>query len=286
MPVKLLDLFLFRITPAIDSKKDWSPLQSANFFLILCFITLFFINYTENKGFNIAVLCFVFIYTIAIVYSLKLDNKYLFYALGACIVPIIAVLNIFSSIFSKIIKFINIDAVFYVIIILAWAKWVFMYVISIFEPSAPPPTWPILILHGLHVLIRLIISVALVPLAIFFVICYLLFYSFFGIFAFEKNGWDALYGILPFMRRKDKEFYSLHKLDFLQYLNNFIYGRFIWVAYIVLCLFYLFKIQGGILSFNLKSTLSLFLLLMVSMFVSILYLFSLSSLSLRYLFDI
>jgi hypothetical protein len=272
VPVQLLDLLLFKWIPSFDSTKNWSPLQSVNFILVLCFIVLFFINYMENQGFNIALLCFVFAYAMGCVYALSVDNKYLFYGMLFCIVPILSALTMMGSVLGEVVQLINIEAIIYLLVICAWGKWAFLHCVSI-STTPVPPSLVMLILHGLYILIRLIISISLIPLAMMFLNVYILVNSFLGVMRFEKNWISVIQGIIPYIRRNDKEFYKKHGLESLQFLNNFIYGRFVWVGWIVLCVFYLLQMPSRISSFNLKHTLALFLVLLITIFLSILYLF-------------
>jgi hypothetical protein len=271
-PIKLLDSLLFKWIPMLNPKKNIMPLQSVNFLLLLAFIVLFFINYVEDKKFNIALICFFFVYSISMVYALSIDNKYLLYGLLLFIVPIIGLITAFNNILSKVMEFINVEAIIYVIVILAWVKWAFTHIASIFT-NGPTPNTAIIVLNALYVLIRLIFSIAMIPLAIFLLILYILCNSFFGIMRFESNPFTVIQGIISYIRRNDKEFYEKHNLTYLQYFNDFLYGQSTFVAWILLCIFYIIQMPFRVSSSNLKHTLSLFFILMISLLALIIYSF-------------
>ena len=271
-PVKLLDLLLFKWIPVLDTSKNISPFQSINYLLILAFIVLFTINYMENQAFNIGLICLIFAYAMAIVYALSLENKFIFYGLILSIVPVISLLSVFGSILGELAQFINIAALIFIIVIIAWGKWAFFHIKSVYT-SGVPLTWPVGLFNGLLILFRLILSISLVPLAIFFVIFYILRYSFFGIMLFEKNWWSVIQGLIPFMKRNDNNFMVKHNLNetFLKTITDFMYGRFIWVAYIVLCLFYILQ-MNVISSANLRHSLYVVFSGLIIVFSCILYL--------------
>ena len=273
VPVKLLDLLLFKWIPSMDEKKNWSPYQSVNFILILCIIVLFSVNYMQNNVFNIGIICFLIVYGMATVYALSLDSKILFYALLLLFIPVISILTLMGQLLGDALQSIDINALLLAIIVIAWGKWAFTYVASLFVPPSIPPSLVILVLNGLYILFRLIVSISLVKLATTLIGLYLLFNSFFGIMRFEKSLSALLQGMIPYIRRKDGEFFQKHHLQdtLLKFLNDFIYGRFIWIGWIILSLFYIVNIQTNVSSINLQLTLRLLLLLFIVGCITVLY---------------
>ena len=168
----------------------------------------------------------------------------------------------------------GITAIVMAIVIIGWAQWIPITAIEWFSPPLRI-NFAIAVAFGIWIILRLIISISLVQFAISFIYLYLFVQSFFGVFRFEKNGLSALWGIFPYIIRKNKDFYENNKfLKFLGKFDRYIDPSILWVfPYIVLCLFYLFNLRFNISSFNLVSTMSLILLLLIAMFVSIAFVF-------------
>jgi hypothetical protein len=272
-PVKLMDFLLFKWIPEFDTDKTFNPFQSVNFILMFIFIGLFFMNYIENKVANIGVMSLILVYSMAICYALSIDNKYLLAGMLLFIGPILTILSLFGKIFGELFESVNFEAIIYVVVILAWAKWSFEYLFSMFSSPTIPPNLVMLVLNGLFILIRLMISIMLVPFSMFLFNMYLLFNSFFGIARFEEKWFSALQGIMPFIQREDKNFFDKHNLSFLQYFFDFFYGRFIWLGYILLFLFFIIQFPFTLSSFNLKSTMMTLLCSLLVIFISVLYVF-------------
>lgn len=271
-PVKLMDFLLFKWIPTIDTDKNFSPFQSMNFFLLFTFIGVFFMNYIENKVANMGAVFLILVYTLALCYAFSVNNKFLIAGMLLFIAPILTLLSLFGKIFGELFDSFNFESIIYVVVIVAWLKWSFEYLFSVFSSPTIPPNLVMIVLNGLYILIRLVISMMLVPFAMFLFNAYLFVNSFFGIARFEEKWLSALYGIMPFIQREDKSFFETHNLSFLQPLFDVLYGHFIWLGYILLSVFFLFQFPFTLKSFNLKSTMMTFLSSMVVIFSSLLYL--------------
>jgi len=276
VPVKWLDLLLFKFIPDFaKSKKDpISPLQTLNFLMLLSFIVLFFINYVEDKTFNIALICFMFIYALVGMYALSIDNQYVFYGLMLLFFPLMTIIGAFGSLLGDFLQFIDITAIVFVLVIVAWGFWAFQNVMTLFSsPNAPPLNWGVMFAYGLNILFRLIVSIALIPLALLFLALYVLWNSFCGIMRFEDSGFfTVVQGMTDFMRSRDGDFYEKHDLSWFKFFNDFLYYfGFVWVAYIMLCLFYLAQYNFVVSSGNLKQFLWIFLLVLIGIFLCLLF---------------
>jgi hypothetical protein len=130
-----------------------------------------------------------------------------------------------------------------------------------------------MVLYGLSIIFRLIVSIALVPFAIFLLTVYVLWNSFFGIMRFEKSDFFIVaQGIIDFMRLRDNEFYDKHNLSWFKYFNDRIYRRFWLVAIILLCFFYFAQCNFMVSSGNLKQFLLMFLPFLIFFFIALLVL--------------
>jgi hypothetical protein len=265
-PIQFFDYILFSWIPSTDPEKDKSPLQSFNLLCLFIFISMFFINYIDNNTSMLAMLSFILIFSIVFMYALTSQNYYLMIGMFLCLAPLIVVVSLVSEIMGSWISNFQLSGIIIAIVVIAWAKWGFMFAAGLFIPPSPPPNLVILVVSALYALIRLLISLGLTPFTIIAFNLYVMMYSFFGMAYFEPQGMQ-MSGLFDFIHRKDDAFLGGEDAPYwklgLRAMFSHISGNLLYVGYILLSFFYLIYGWTQWKSFNVKITLSWILAIVI-----------------------
>jgi hypothetical protein len=278
-PVQLVDWLLFTYIPSKLSPKEGepaspiSPIQSVNLLLLLGFLVIFMANYLDgsvaNMGGIIAIGVFMVIFIWAIGQGSLITACGCLVILGLCIGFISAI----GSAFSNITKYVDVLWILGGICLVAWFTDAIKEFTSVMPPSATAYGFA-----AFKSVMRLLITIALVPFSETFLQMYLGFYSFFGLPYYEANWWHLWWegGLDSLIRVDDQVFYNTKPNLFkkaMQAITTPLSGRTTAVAFAFVLSYIMLQSQTSLNSMHAKSVVFGFTSVLLSATLAYLYIF-------------